>query len=254
MAYRDCLHILTATRSTRVEVQEAKLGATQTRENRDCSEGYQLNLPSGVYKIQPSLATSPFSVYCKNVWGGRMFIAIRLEPDLLFNRTWEEYRNGFGNVAGDYWLGLQNIYLLTNSGLNYKLYVQMKDKADFFRQQIYFSFKISDETSSYRLYFNSTEPNAGPQRVLGDSLSPALGSRFSTYDADHDGDVTENCALRHQSGWWFPSPCNLTEGNPLGRLVRPSDEVWSGNSEDIFWLNDLGNKAPYKVEMWLVRL
>ncbi|KAK7104425.1 hypothetical protein V1264_019145 [Littorina saxatilis] len=216
----------------------------------DCSEGFHLNYPTRVYEIQPPLATSPFSVYCRMTFGGRTYIATRTHPDLQFNRTWEEYKNGFGNVSGDYWIGLEQIYLLTNNGLDNELKIEIRNSTDFHFQQYYYYFRISDESSYYQLHFASTKPNAQPGKALGDSLSPALGCRFSTYDADHDGDDTENCALRHQSGWWFPSPCNLTKGNPLGRLGQPG--MWSGNPEDAFWFTDFGNRALLHVHMWLV--
>ena len=31
-----------------------------------------------------------------------------------FNRTWNEYRNGFGVATGDYWLGLEHIHQITS--------------------------------------------------------------------------------------------------------------------------------------------
>ncbi|KAI8495050.1 Fibrinogen- domains (FReDs) [Branchiostoma belcheri] len=38
----------------------------------------------------------------------------RLDGSVLFNRTSEEYKRGFGNKNGEYWLGNENIHLLTN--------------------------------------------------------------------------------------------------------------------------------------------
>lgn len=165
---------------------------------------------------------------------------------------WTFRRDGFGNVNGEYWLGLQPLYLLTNSGIDYTFKVGMILRNDTSFQQHYRYFKVGEEASRYQLYFSQSNPN--PVKPLGDSLSSALGSFFSTHDADHDGDVTENCALRHQSGWWFPSTCNLTEGNPLGRLMHPLDNLWSGKPEDVFWTNDLGDVVPWKVRLWLTRV
>ena len=154
--------------------------------------------------------------------------------------------------AADHWLGLQSVYLLTNSGPSFILKVEIRQDSSTYFQQYYRDFKIMDEANYYQLFFGSTTSNT--QRPLGDSLSPALNSSFSTYDADHDGDVTENCALRHQSGWWFPTSCGLTTGNPLGRLERLPDGLRSNNPDGAFWSNDLGSVAPWKVSMWLTRL
>lgn len=160
-------------------------------------------------------------------------------------------RDGFGDVATDHWLGLQSVYLLTNSGFDFVLKVEIRPQNSTTFQQYYYNFRIENEANYYQLRFSSTSSNS--KSPLGDSLSPALNSAFSTYDADHDGDITINCALRHQSGWWFPTNCSLTEGNPLGRLVKPLDDLWSGKPEDVFWLNDLGNVGPWKIVIWITK-
>ena len=97
--------------------------------------------------------------------------------------------------AADHWLGLQSVYLLTNSGPSFILKVEIRQDSSTYFQQYYRDFKIMDEANYYQLFFGSTTSNT--QRPLGDSLSPALNSSFSTYDADHDGDVTENLSLIH---------------------------------------------------------
>ena len=33
-----------------------------------------------------------------------------------FFRGWEEYKYGFGNLTGEYWIGNENLYFLTNQG------------------------------------------------------------------------------------------------------------------------------------------
>ncbi|XP_070181195.1 techylectin-5B-like [Littorina saxatilis] len=156
----------------------------------DCSEGFWLNYPTGVYDIQPLLATSPFSVMCKMWYGGRTHILMRKKPYLLFNRTWDEYRNGFGNLSEDHWLGLEQIYLLTNSFSDVTLKVQIKKHSLHSFQQFYYNFRVSDEASLYCLNFSFSTPNSDKQKVLGDSLKPGLGAPFSTFDRDNDGDVT----------------------------------------------------------------
>ena len=39
---------------------------------------------------------------------------------------WDDYEKGFGNVWGEYWLGLQQIHRLTNSG-RWTLRIDMED-------------------------------------------------------------------------------------------------------------------------------
>jgi hypothetical protein len=37
------------------------------------------------------------------------------EPRESFNRDWDDYKHGFGDVSKEFWLGNENIFMLTNS-------------------------------------------------------------------------------------------------------------------------------------------
>jgi hypothetical protein len=37
------------------------------------------------------------------------------EPRENFNRDWADYKNGFGDPAKEFWMGNENIYMLTNN-------------------------------------------------------------------------------------------------------------------------------------------
>ena len=36
-----------------------------------------------------------------------------------FFRGWDDYKYGFGNLTGEYWIGNENLHFLTNQG-NYR--------------------------------------------------------------------------------------------------------------------------------------
>lgn len=48
------------------------------------------------------------------------------EPRENFNRDWADYKNGFGDPAKEFWLGNENIYMLTNNE-DYALRVELED-------------------------------------------------------------------------------------------------------------------------------
>ena len=50
----------------------------------------------------------------------------RDEGDVSFNRDWEAYKLGFGNLAGDHWLGLHYMHLLTENRRYTLRYVHSK--------------------------------------------------------------------------------------------------------------------------------
>ncbi|XP_033150904.1 fibrinogen gamma chain-like [Drosophila busckii] len=54
----------------------------------------------------------PFQVPCDSQLGGWTVIQRRMDGSVSFNRTWEEYRNGFGDLRTDFWLGLEKLYLM----------------------------------------------------------------------------------------------------------------------------------------------
>ena len=48
--------------------------------------------------------------------GGWILIQRRATGDIDFHRGWDEYRTGFGDLRGDFWLGLDPIHTITSSG------------------------------------------------------------------------------------------------------------------------------------------
>lgn len=48
------------------------------------------------------------------------------EPRENFNRDWADYKNGFGDPSKEFWLGNENIYMLTNNE-DYALRVELED-------------------------------------------------------------------------------------------------------------------------------
>lgn len=43
-----------------------------------------------------------------------------------FNRDWDDYKSGFGDPEMEFWLGNENIYMLTNAE-DYSLRVELED-------------------------------------------------------------------------------------------------------------------------------
>ncbi|NXX69775.1 ANGL7 protein, partial [Spizella passerina] len=84
----------------------------------DCSSLYQRNYRiSGVYKLPPDefLGIPDLEVFCdmETDGGGWTVIQRRKVGLTSFNRDWKQYKEGFGNIRGDFWLGNENIYRLS---------------------------------------------------------------------------------------------------------------------------------------------
>ncbi|XP_055544840.1 angiopoietin-related protein 1-like [Wyeomyia smithii] len=154
---------------------------------------------SGVYRIHPELSTiSSFLVYCDHTVenGGWIVIHRRFDGNLNFNRPWVDYRQGFGNLQSEYWLGLEKMHQITRAD-NYELLVVLKSFNNATKTARIDRFMVASEFEKYKL-------NVGQLVVgeAGNSFSQHNGMMFTTIDRDNDL-YKENCAIIHSSGWWF---------------------------------------------------
>ena len=213
----------------------------------DCSEGYKTGTYSleAIYSIMPPFTNTSFPVRCVMKYGGRTIVQLRNTTEEDFYRNWTAYRNGFGSLDADFWLGLEHIYQIVRDR-NVDLVVLMKLGNGVRYQRRYFDFRVSGERDGYRMVFSKSRPTA--IHPLGDSLLASNGSKFSTADVDNDNLSDGNCARIYQSGFWFNA---CADCNPNGRLLwPPSGQV--SRKEEVFWENDLGEKAPFLTKFSLV--
>ncbi|PFX25392.1 Angiopoietin-related protein 3 [Stylophora pistillata] len=99
---------------------------------KNCAELYKSGRRiSGVYAIDPD-GLGAFNVYCDQTTagGGWAVFQRRLDGSFDFNRTWNDYKHGFGNLVGEFWLGLDKINRLTRNETYNKLRVDLGDKKD----------------------------------------------------------------------------------------------------------------------------
>ncbi|XP_026170574.1 microfibril-associated glycoprotein 4-like [Mastacembelus armatus] len=176
----------------------------------DCSDIYNhdQSRPSGVYTIYPIGATSAVQVYCDmNSEGGRWTVfQRRMDGSVNFYRPWDHYKFGFGTAAGEYWLGLESLFHLTQRK-RYELRVDMEDFSGTRAFARYSSFSIDSESEGYRLHVSGFS-NGG----AGDALSLISGLKFSTFDRDQDT-WDNNCARSFLGAFWYS---NCHSANPNG--------------------------------------
>ena len=105
---------------------------------------------SGVYTIDPDNAGA-FNVYCDQTTagGGWTVFQKRLDGSVDFYRGWDDYKRGFGNLNGEFWLGLEKIHRLTKE--QSRLRVDLEDFENQTAYAEYDSFGVGDEQSKYKL-------------------------------------------------------------------------------------------------------
>uniref|UniRef100_A0A2M4DJB2 Putative ficolin n=1 Tax=Anopheles darlingi TaxID=43151 RepID=A0A2M4DJB2_ANODA len=184
---------------------------------------------SGKYNIRGNDTFSTFVAYCEQqqFGGGWMVIQHRFDGSLSFDRNWTDYKNGFGIVGGEIWIGLEKIYQFTKKH-DCELLIEMKDFHNNTKYARYSSFAIGSECEQYNLA--ALGEFCG---TVGDSLSLHIGMKFSTPDRDNDPSAT-NCAENYQGGWWF-TKCHYSFLNGLYRNVSGLSEqiiAWNEFSDD----------------------
>lgn len=96
-----------------------------------------------------------------------------------FNRSWDDYRYGFGHIHSSHWLGLEKIYYLTNSEPTQLLYDTNNNKR-LDTRQVTDLFRIgsdSNHDSNYTVQIVRKEKGE-----LGACMSETVGRSFSTFD------------------------------------------------------------------------
>ncbi|XP_043954612.1 fibrinogen alpha chain [Gambusia affinis] len=188
-------------RSVKSTVVDRQAGFVGT----DCVDSYQKHLKgeaNGLFRIKPAGSAAAVEVYCQQegIMGGWLLVQQRESGSVSFNRTWAEYRDGFGSVdalgKGEFWLGNQNLHLLTNQGET-MLKVELEDWEGGVATAEY-TVRVGTEDDGFPLQASGYTGDAG------DALASHSGVKFSTFDKDNDGSG-ENCAEAYGGGWWYNS-------------------------------------------------
>ncbi|KAG5266141.1 hypothetical protein AALO_G00250250 [Alosa alosa] len=193
----------------------------------DCASLYYSGVHrSGVFTIVPSREGTPLEVYCdmETEGGGWTVIQRRQDGKVNFNRKWNEYKNGFGDLHTEFWLGNDHIHDLSSQGA-YSLRIDLEDWNGKHKHAYYESFSTEDEEHQYRLH------------VTG--FSGTVEDSFAWYHDKHSfstPDTGNICAEISHGGWWY-NQCFFTNLNGVyykgGRysaksknLLGPDGIVW----------------------------
>ncbi|KAH8329044.1 hypothetical protein KR074_002297, partial [Drosophila pseudoananassae] len=159
----------------------------------------------GIYNIKlPGM--SAFEAPCNG--SGWMVIQRRMDGSVDFNRNWTEYRDGFGELTGEFFIGLEKLYQITQSK-QYELLISLGKVSGSRAFVKYDNFRIGSEKNSYPL-----ESVGNYTGGAGDSLIKHVGKKFSTFDMDNDLSSTYDCAYMYNGGWWF-SDCATSSLNGM---------------------------------------
>ncbi len=154
------------------------------------------NNKNGVYVIQPT-RIHRYKVFCErlelNTW---LVIQRRTQHTVEFKKDWEAYKNGFGDLSGDFWIGLEKLHNMTGLGSPARLQVTFETMDGTNNVLVYKEFAVGPESDGYRLRVE------GYARGTENLFEFHNSMKFSTFDRDNDLE-NGNCASRYGGGWWF---------------------------------------------------
>ncbi|XP_066300522.1 fibrinogen-like protein 1 [Branchiostoma lanceolatum] len=170
---------------------------------------------SGVYTIYPRSASgnnAPLRVFCR-VEAGRAWTVIQRRQDGsvdFFHRTWHDYSRGFGNLTGEFWLGNDNIHLLTNQG-RYKLYIAFEKFDGNLSYSEYACFRVENEQAKFKLHMGPHNGTSAPyvwvQRGSEFKIKPCVlsrpGLRHSCYQYKVGGFWVWRCDTLNPNGFYW---------------------------------------------------
>ena len=144
--------------------------------------------------------------------GGWLVIQRRFNGTVPFNRTLEEYENGFGDPSGEFWYGLKNILCFTQNEAT----------------ELRIDLEYPNGTTGYVHYKRFSMSNSRPYYTASVSTfksSPGVPNRF--YKSTPYFYINSNCRGSRVGGWWD----NNCRGNPNGPGAGQNSNVhamWNG--------------------------
>ncbi|XP_061761198.1 angiopoietin-related protein 6 [Nerophis ophidion] len=211
---------------------------------RDCQNVLESGeTTSGIYLLRLQSANRLVQAWCEQnqAQGGWTVFQRRQDGSVNFFRNWEQYKQGFGNLDGEYWLGLEHLYWLTKQA-QYKLRLVLEDWQG--RQVFaeYDSFRLEAESDWYRLRLGQYRGNAG------DSLSWHNNKAFTTLDRDKDS-YTGNCAHYQKGGWWY----HMCAHSNLNGVWYRGGHYRSRYQDGVYWAEFHGGSYSLRRVLMMVK-
>ena len=119
---------------------------------------------------------------------------------VLFNRSWVQYKNEFGSPSTYYWIGLERLHQVSQRNCTILFNIQLRIDGTW-RYAKYSRFSVTNSSRNYTLAID------GYSGTIGDAMKLNNGRQFSTYDVDNGppwSDCNCSCVAKWGGGFWFP--------------------------------------------------
>ena len=154
--------------------------------------------------ISIPIFTSPTSVISVNNW---IVFQQNINSLVSFDRGWTDYKNGFGDPTGNFWMGLEKLHILTNNDQSVQLRIELLTTTGTWVSVEYTTFIIDSESGLYRIHVSGWTGDTPDIFTIPPSGNVNNGMAFSTKDRDNDL-YSGNCVTHNigRNGFW-PNAC-----------------------------------------------
>ena len=195
--------LLLVTMQTACIIRVTTLWPTRNCMPRDCIDlkCFRVSVArDGPFTIYPKYKKQPIVLSCDQVSaaGGWAVFLRRVDGSLRFNRTWDEYRDGFGTAGGgntNVWLGLERVRVLAD-GENLEIRIEgaLENGSSCYINAKHFS--LASEEDRYTMRFDTI---TSPSPAISDNWLKHNNTQFTT----RDNPSSEICSEMFTGGWWY---------------------------------------------------
>ena len=172
----------------------------------DCCDIFILGERTGIYWLYE---VDEERVLCdmQSAGGGWIVFGKRFRiSNNEFFRTWSEYVNGFGVLAQEFWLGLDNLHRLTSSPEGAQLRIELNGGTHWVQ---FDNFTVDGPETNYALHISDFSGNLF-------NFDLHNGAPFST--KDHNSGPTI-CPTLGKVGWWYRNEYPCYTFNPFSKII-----------------------------------
>ena len=169
----------------------------EVKSNDEFKFSVQTTILSGIYNITNFCGNckSVAQGYCdtKSDGGGWLVVQRRKDGSVSFDRGWVEYEEGFGDLNGEFWYGLQPLHCLTSQG-QWELRIDLTHTNGTKTYLHYKQFAIGSASDDYPLQISQYNGIYPFDPFDYSSAYTLNGMKFTTKDRDNDKNGG-NCAV-----------------------------------------------------------
>ena len=160
--------------------------------------------------------------------GGWIVFQRRSDANVDFNRNMAAYKNGFGQLNGSFWLGLEKIHRLAapDRGAILRIDLKHKDNPNKILTVTYRKFIVYGEEKSFQLFTDGFNGN------IPDGLKDQKWRNFTTSHCGDYEDSIVTCDDCVYGGWWYSTKGRKC-GTNLNGLYNAEDSMFTGHGMNL---------------------